>query len=258
MKYHEWRNKQGQYLWYHADGSARVTLPLDYNWDAVYQSITADADIFYHDWEIPYDEHYFTSQMYAAVPHAWFKYKTMFEMFAGTLDGKTIDPDVFEAGFTRTTDHTLTNDNTYNDNDNVVDRQNGTAVQAPYTDTTDSKQRNINYNQGVQGATDINNGNIGELGNKYASNLADAIGNSSTDFGEQSVESTTNGTNTRTRKNTEDKDETFHETVHETRINYYDNLAFLRDRMDRLKQFSPFYDYFRPLFATVQAFVGSW
>lgn len=258
MKFHEWRKLHGEYLWYHADGSARVTLPLDYDWATVYQNVTDDADIYFHDWDVPCDTHYFTSQMYAAVPHAWFKYKTAFEMFSGTLDGTSINPDVFEAGFTRTTEHALINDNTYSDNDSVTETATGTATQAPRTDTSSADQRAINYQQGVQAVDDINNGNIGELGNKYASGLTDNVANSENNYGEQTVDSNTTGTNKRTRTNTEDKNETFNETVHETRINYYDNLAFLRDRMDRLKQFSPFHDYFKPLFATVEAFSGSW
>lgn len=258
MTFHEWRELHGKYLWYHEDGTARVTLPLDYNWKEVYDNVTRDADIHFHAWEVPEDVLYFTSQIFAAVPHAWFKYKTAFEMFSGTLDGNSINPDVFEAGFTRTTEHTLNNDNIYNDNDQVVDNASGTAVQAPRTDTGSSEERAINYAQGVQAVDDINNGNIGDLGNKYASGLVDRVGGSTNKYGEQSVESSTRSNNMRTRKNTEDKNEEFSETVHETRINYYDNLAFLRDRMDRLNKFAPFYAAFDALFATVEGFSGGW
>lgn len=265
MTYHQWREHHGKYCWYHEDGTARVTLPLDYNWTAIYEQVTKDADIFFHHWEIPEDVSYFTSQFYAAVPQNWLKYKTAFEMFTGTLDGTTIDPAMFEAGYTRTTEATRTEDNTYTDTDSLTSNSqsssNGNSTQAPHTDSSNSAARAIQYQQGVQ-ALDFGNKNIGELGNKYASALTDNVSNSSTDFGEQNVTAettdTTSDSSTRNRTNTDDKTETFNERVHETRINYYDNLAFLRERMDRLKDFVSFHSYFMPVFYDVVSMRGNW
>lgn len=257
MKYSEWSELFGQYRWYHEDGSARALLPLDYEWQRIYDNITRDTDIHFHLWEIPCDVEYFTSQFYSAVPTAWLKFKSTVELFLGTLDGTTIDPLMFEAGYTRTTDHTLTNDNQYNDNEKVSSSATGQSTQSAYEDTANILQRGIMYNQGVQ-AIDFNNQNIGQLGNKYASTLNDNIGQTDNQYGQQKIDSNTNDNGQRTRANSEDKTQNFHEKVHETRINYYDNLAFLRDRVDRLKLLMPFHKSFEQFFTLEIAMTGDW
>lgn len=258
MKYYEWCNLQGKNRWYHDNGSARVILDLDYNWADIFNVVTANADLYFAAWEIPCDIDFFTAQFFAMVPTAWFKYKTVFEMFSGTLDGTAINPDVFEAGFTRTTNSSRVEDNTYTDNDVVTSNANGTSTQDAHSDVVDTKQRSLSYNQGVQGLTNINNNNIGNLGNKYASGIGDNILTSETDYGLQNVHATTADNSTRNRQNSEDKSDTFTETIHETRINYYDNLAFLRERLDRLKNLVPFHSYFESLFYLVQSLKGDW
>lgn len=257
MKYYEWSQLFGPYRWYHQDGSARAILPLDYEWAKIYDNITKDTDIHFHLWEVPCDVEYFTSQFYSLVPTAWLRFKSTLELFLGTLDGTTIDPLMFEAGYTRTTDHTLTNDNVYNDNETTQSSANGQSTQGAYEDTANILQRGIMYNQGVQAVT-FNNDNIGQLGNKYASSLNDSISQSDNQYGEQQITSTTSDNGQRTRNNSEDKTQNFHEQVHETRINYYDNLAFLRERVDRLKSLTPFYKSFETLFTLEIAMTGNW
>ena len=51
---------------------------------------------------------------------------------------------------------------------------------------------------------------------------------------------------------------TFEESEEVRRINYYDNLAFLRDRMDRLNLIKPFQFYFEYLFNNVTSKKGFW
>lgn len=258
MTYLEWTETYGRYRWYHSNGDARVILPLDYNWKEVYDNITRDADIHFASWEIPCDAAYFTSQFYSALPTAWFKYKTVFEMFSGTLDGNTINPDVFEAGYTRTTTSQRVEDNIYDEDETVQSTATATSTQDARTDTNNTKQRTLSYAQGAQGLTTVNNGNIGELGTKYANGIGDNVLIGDTNYGEQNVNANTSDKSTRSRSNTEDKSDKFNETVHETRINYYDNLAFLRERLEKLKMLEPFHKYLEPLFYMAQSMRGDW
>lgn len=306
MTYGEWSTLSGKHRWYHKDGTARVLLPLDHKWKDVYDIITRDTDMYFWYRRLPEDINYFTSYFFSTVPTVWLKYKTMLEMFLGTLDGTTIDPLMFEAGYTRTTEHTLNNDNAqdskYTDN-STIDRSTNTSTEQTYNatgsnttlteDTVDKhtddvstdrsgKGRTLNYLQGVQGLTAINDGNIGTLGNRYASSIVDSVNqgdeNSTTNFGAQhgTGKSSTNTTDKQdtdiATTSTEDighersgdsltKDtrrQTFNERVHETRINYYDNLAFLRERMDRLKLLYMFHKDFEICFTDVISFNAYW
>ena len=164
------------------------------------------------------------------------------------------------------------------------------------TDTTEnSKGRNINYIQGLQAYSDrLDNGNIGELGTDYASNFSDDIregtrnqtenqtGTETTNFeqGEQTNTSRVEGNSSAKSETTEEKtNESTQKIVNNAgntnnmensgkseydlketvrRINYYDNLAFLRERYDRLENFVPFYSYFEPYFASVESFNPAW
>lgn len=164
------------------------------------------------------------------------------------------------------------------------------------TDTEESsKGRNINYIQGLQAYTDrLDNNNIGELGTDYASNFSDDIRNGSrnqvetqkgsedTNFeqGEQTNTSNVDAKSTAESTTTEEKTgsstqlitnnagntnstensgtSNFGLTEKVRRINYYDNLAFLRERYDRLENFIPFFEYFEPYFASVESFRPNW
>lgn len=274
LTYQEWTELWGKYRWYHKDGTARTTLPLDYEWEHVYKQITQQTDLYFANWKLPENITEFTDRFLALVPTAWLKTKTEFEMFLGTLNGKTIDPLMFEAGFTRTTDSNTERDGTFEgrsdgDSSSISNSEENTT-QDSYTDShhTDagSKGRNLSYQQGVQGLNNINEGNIGALGNKYASGIADTIAasdnNTDDDYGERRGHSTNVGDVTSEYSNndtrTEDVDTKFHETVKETRINYYDNLAFLRERADRLKLIKPFYSHFEHIFTLCKALCKNW
>jgi hypothetical protein len=96
--------------------------------------------------------------------------------------------------------------------------------------------------------------------NYFIMPLVDAVKNNTTTetsnnnatIGQQ-INSNSNNTDS-TIKSTGD----FTETVKETRINYYDNLAFLRERMEQLNKTKPFYDYFNYLFREVTSKNGWW
>lgn len=282
MKYHEWKDTLGEYRWYNKEGEARVILPLDYNWVNVYNIVTDECDLHFHNYDIPCDAHDFTDYFFSYIPTAWFKYKTMFEMYTGTLDGTTIDPQMFEAGFTRDTEATTDSTETLDGNEKInvennvnnVENSNVTDNIGAYTDThtssSNSLGRALTYLQGVQGIENINNGNIGLLGNKYASSIVDNVNQTDTmatdNGGERSNQSTQNGNSQGTQRGEQLKDTdntttgntTFREHIHETRINYYDNLAFLRDRIDRINQITPFYSYFEQFFSCVKAMSKKW
>lgn len=303
ITYREWCELMGQYRWYRQDGSARAILPLDYNWKSIYDVVTADADRRFRDYVIEEPET-FTEMYLSEIPTAWLKFKTILEMFLGTLDGFSIDPKMFEAGYTRTTNsNTDINGNT--SDRNVASRdvdvsQTETAESSATTDygkqgnqssattdygkqsnQSDGKSRSLNYLQGAQGLDDINNGNIGELGNRYASSIQDGISKTSQSIdphkdsteSKQNIDAHTDGTETNSSgTNTGEQHEgssstdtgvyddhtKFWEEVKETRINYYDNLAFLRDRLDRIKELQPFYSFLEHLFINVTGMVITW
>ena len=270
MTYAQWCETYGKYRWYHKNGSERLYYPLDYEWKRIYESCTKYADMYFND-RIIYEPSIFTTNFLVNVPINWMKFKTELEMFSGTLDGTTIDPNMFNQGFTRDTTENENNDDT----DNVkssqtgnIDENLGTRTDRTFTDGTqdaDSKSRAINYNQGVQAYdNNINNNNIGELGNNYASNMTDSVTKThgantqevETQTGKQ--ENTTDSTNEYTGNAKSSRNRSRTEHIHETRINYYDNLAFLRERQDRLNVFKDFYSYFEPYFAHADGFTGAW
>lgn len=302
MVYNVWKETFGKYRWYHEDGTARVIFPLDYNWQAIYDEVTSAADTEFDFWVID-DVADFTSAFLAEVGSNWLKYKTMLELMSGELTGYTISPDVFTAGFTRITDGwvkdeygetegvntTGTSDTTGNMTENVSSNatQNYEAYGRTETEGTkdtatsaDSKARSINYVQGIQAYDNsINNTNIGEFGNDYASTMNDTVSfsngtedtdttgttdetitsettsTSTQDTGRDTTEANrTTGSSDRDTRGT--KDNTYSETVKEERINFYDNLAFLRERADRLNLIVPFHDYFKHLFQHVTSIRG--
>lgn len=313
ITYNEWCSKWGVTRWYHEDGSARTLLPLDYNWKHVYDTVTAEADLHFARYPID-DPFEFGEEFLTEIPTAWLKYKTMIELMLGTLDGKTIDPLMFEAGYTRETtaetrrdtqqdsgsssnrnitENTDTTAKVDTSLDQTEDRDitsnnthNGSTTYGQIDQGTDTANRSLNYVQGVQGLNAPTAGNIGEMGLRYASNMVDNIGNtdtstkehtdtnSSTDktttddtlkttgtqneTGSSNTSHTNRDTYSDSRNITTDDDVDFHELVHETRINYYDNLAFLRDRSDRLKLIQPFWSYLEDCFHSVSGLEETW
>lgn len=255
MSYHEWCETLGEFRWYHEDGTPRTLYPLEYSWKSIYDKACQDVDIAFGYYHI-YDPMAFTSDFLASVPDNWMKYKTQLEMFSGTLDGKNIDPDMFTAGFERTTRGYNNNDySSSNSYEGVGTTESDEDVAGRQLDVT--KQRSILYNQGVQAYDNLSTTGIGEAGNDYASSFTDTINNLD--------RTTTNKTQTNTSNNIESLDSTtgnsdtdYYENVKETRINFYDNLAFLRDRLDRLHLLIPFQDYFRPLFISIESIRGYW
>lgn len=273
ITYNEWCQHYGVNRWYHVDGSARTLLPLDYNWQQLYDVVTAEADMHFHHYLIddPYD---FMERFYTAIPTAWLKYKTMVEMMLGTLDGNTIDPDMFTAGYTRETTsesaRDVTQDTTTNNNTNISQTStlNGSSATdyGKQVNNSNGLNRGLSYIQGVQGIEDINNDNIGELGNRYASNITDNVSKNESTADKHTDVTTSENRNTGSGNQADtgksigiiDSDANFHELVHETRINFYDNLAFLRDRLDRLDNIKPFWSYLENCFISVKGMCVNW
>lgn len=277
INYREWCEVMGKYRWYHPDGSARALLPLDYDWKPIYDIVTADADRRFWDYVIN-DPVTFTEMYLSEIPTAWLKFKTILEMFLGTLDGSAIDPKMFEAGYTRTTNAITDNDGNTNDRTLASRDIDVSQTDTSNTDTTSNygkqgnqataKTRGLNYVQGAQGLDNINNGNIGELGNRYASNIQDNVSQTTQTIDAHTDTANEKGTLTNSGNQHEgvnssdigtyDDHTKFWEEVKETRINYYDNLAFLRDRLDRIKELKPFYSFLEHLFINVTGMVITW
>lgn len=259
MPYMMWCERFGKYRWYHEDGTPRTYYPLDYNWKTIYDKVTKSADIAF-SYRIIYDTDLFTSEFLANVPLAWMKFKTELEMLAGTLDGKNINPDIFEQGYERNRTYEMKTNGTAESNVNRTDTD-GTRTdnnKDVLTESGNRKTRDINYEQGVQEYDKDISQNT--LDRDYASAMVDHTESDSrnktdnTTFtkGEQknSSELDSNGT---TNENTE-----YSEYDRMKRINYYDNLAFLRERVDRLRDIRPFYTMFEYLFNKVESFNGWW
>ena len=242
MTYNKWCQTIGQYRWYREDGSPRVIYNLDYDWQPIFDNATQIADTYFNS-RIIYDPVEFTNEFLAAVPLSWLKYKTSLELLSGMLDGNTIDPEYFEAGYERTTEQNV----------NGTASSTGQAKSGARTDMNDStnKERQLNYQQGVQALDGaINNSNIGMLGNDKATGLTDVVtqGQGTQTTGAQTTDTLANSNTSNQLK----------EFVKEKRYNYYDNLAFLRDRMLLMKDVKPFYEYFNDLFYTSSKMTGWW
>ena len=225
-----------------------------HNWKNIYDAVTKICDVGLSFYTI-YDVGEFTSAFLSEVPTNWLKYKTMLELISGTLSGDTIDPDVFEAGYDRTTQG-WENDVYSNRGSYTGNGESNTTTNSETNDSADVKARSINYQQGVQAYT-ISNTNIGELGNDYASSMQDNISSSTSDRVNESNQLNNETVNSNTTSNGNNNN-TYGETVSERRINYYDNLAFLRERFDRYDAIIPFSDYFKHLFINVTGLGGNW
>ena len=260
IQYDTWAETMGKYRWRHEDGTPRTYYKLDYDWEPIFDIVTKEADMYFMPRLVECPD-FFTSEFLARVPMAWIKFKTQLELLSGMLDGTTIDPELFEQGFDRTFKRT---ENVKSD---VNDSSNSSATMGSRTDstqskdntTTDDKARTIDYEQGVQGY-DNGFGDIGGNGNQYASRMVDTLNPSKTETaGEntfQQGEQVNTGSQSGNTNGTQETGETIEE--HVKRINYYDNLAFLRDRMDRLENVKPFYSYFLDLFTHVDSFSKGW
>lgn len=252
ISYTDWCATYGKFRWFHEDGQPRTVYPLEYEWPSIYAKAVRSVDIKFAD-SIIHDPTLFTNDFLALVPSAWLKYKTELEMFSGTLDGSNIDPDVFEAGFTRDTTSSGTGERTGESSGSG--QFTNTSQMGERTDSQESKSRQLNYVQGVQGVAPVNT-NIGEMGVEKASSMIDGVDASEAVTGAQRNQDT--GNNTSTSKASNQSKGEYKEHIHETRINYYDNLAFLREREDRLKNFTPFWKYFEHLFTEVMVQRGWW
>lgn len=260
LNYMQWCDTIGKRRWYHEDGTPRTYLAFDYQWKPIYDAVTVEADLYFMTRSI-LDPLYFTSEFLARVPMAWQKFKTEFELLTGTLDGTAISPDLFEQGFTRSFKRSVDSTGTATENGT------GSVTQGERTDSTsssgsvsaDGKSRDISYLQGVQAYPDTGAG-IGEYGNDYASSMIDHISNSNSSDSQSvttKIGAQTNKTNqSSNRTDSGNVAEEINEEV--KRINFYDNLAFLRDRFDRLDNIKPFYSYFDDLFIDVVSCRGNW
>lgn len=253
MTYDVWRDTFGKYCWYHEDGTARTQYPLDYNWKAIYDIATQAADLAF-SYRTINNPCVFTNEFLALVPIAWLKYKTSMELMSGTLDGLTIDPQLFEQGYERHLSHKETTNGTGDSTDVLGERED--SSNQTNNSAADVKARAINYEQGVQAYDDLNNDNIGEYGNSYASNFSDTVSKSNSNDTTENEYTTGEQTNTNKTKTTVQNE--FTEDDKMTRINYYDNLAFLRERMEKINLIEPFQHYFEYLFNNVESMTGFW
>lgn len=261
MNYKQWMDTFGKYRWYRKDGTPRTQYPLDGQWEEIYKLATEYTDISFSYRNI-YDVEIFTDEFISLVPINWMRYKTTLELFSGTLDGTNIDPLIFEAGFDRQTSVTenISTTNNVETKTNANSTDNMGQRQTTTNNNIDDKSRSILYEQGVLAYDNLNNTNIGNLGNDYASNFTDNVNvqnniqttseNPYTNTNTANGTSSTNGNGNNTRN--------YGENIHERRINYYDNLAFLRDRADRLKILAPFQQYFEHLFNHVTSYKNKW
>lgn len=253
MTYNIWAQTFGKYRWYHEDGSPRTQYPLDYNWKTIYEIATNAADLAF-SYRIIDDPFIFTNEFLANVPINWLRYKTQLELFSGTLDGTTISPDLFEQGFTRELNIKDNTNGSGSTSESLGERTDSTS--ATRDRNIDAKARSINYEQGVQAYDNLNNENIGELGNSYASGFNDSV--SKTTENSQDTNTTVIGEQNNTQNVSSSVSVKHSESERVKRINYYDNLAFLRDRMDRLNLIKPFQYYFEYLFNHVSSMTGFW
>lgn len=246
LTYSKWCDTIGMYRWYREDGTERTIYRLDYNWKPIYDKAIHTADVYFAA-RVIYDPVEFTNEFLATVPLAWEKYKTSLELISGMLDGNTIDPEYFEAGYERTTEQTV-------DGTSKTDSTT-TAVVGQRVDSNDAEnlERQLNYQQGVQALDgQISNGNIGRLGNDKASGIVDVVNQSN------NTAVTGPQTNTGEGKSAAETKNVLKENVREKRFNYYDNLAFLRDRMVLIDTVKPFYTYFNDLFYASKRMEGWW
>lgn len=264
--YKDWCIKLGQYRWYDEEGRARTFVDLDYEWGTIFNIITSNTDYLFENYVVE-DVDYFTRHFIDTVPVAWLKFKTELEMFLGTLDGTNINPREFKAGFERWTNHNLGRGarqvQERNATGEMTTDSSGNNSTSIGLQSATSKNRGIAYNQGVQAYNNqINNNNIGELGNDYASGMNDSVSISNvqprTDTGENASNSKTNQETNSTDVLNNQSAEVFGEHIREERINYYDQLAFLRERFDRIERFDSFQRYFLPLFTAVEGMSVPW
>lgn len=260
LNYMQWCDTVGKYRWYHEDGTPRTYLAFDYQWKPVYDAITGEADLYFMTRSI-LDPLYFTAEFLARVPLAWQKFKTEFELLTGTLDGTSISPELFNQGFTRSFKRNVDTTGIASENGTGSTTQ---GERKDYTSSSgsasaDGKSRDISYLQGVQAYPDTGGG-IGEYGNDYASSMIDHISKSDSSDSQSVTATTGKQTNTSTVSNNRTDSGTTVEEINEKveRINFYDNLAFLRDRFDRLESVKPFYSYFDDLFVDVVSCRANW
>lgn len=245
MLYCEWAEEIGKNRWIKSDGTSRTIYPLDYNWEQIFKDACQQADYYFSSRVVPDDVQAFTTEFLAMVPTAWMKYKTQLEFFSGNLSGNTIDPKEFHAGRF----HKYTRDMS-----DVLNQTLGAKTDTETEGNTiitsgETKNREITYEQGVQ-AVQPGNDNIGDLGRDYASQVVDNVNKPSV---------TETGDNNRTVNLGQQKNEDsrlVHESITEENevINYYDQLAFARERMEKLGELKPFYEYFQDLFLEVDSF----
>ena len=272
ITYDQWCEGEGKYRWRFENGNPRLYYPLEYEWEEIFNFVTDNTDRYFKHRTIDIDNiSVFSAQFIANVPFNWMKFKTELEMFSGTLDGTNIDPELFNQGFDRELSstnieadkQTAKTSTESNSNDIIGSRKDTNDVTK--TEKGQTKQRNINYVQGVQAYDDdITNDNIGELGNNFASNFSDSVGinessgSENTKFSQGEQENSSNIDGSSSGNSTRDTTTNFGLTEKMRRINYYDNLAFLRERYEKLGGFKEFHEYFEPYFATVESLRPFW
>lgn len=155
-------------------------------------------------------------------------------------------------------------------------------------DTNTDKGRSINYTQGVQAYTDFST-DIGRNGNDFADSFNDTLGENKSDrdkktsqknslvedvenqstanVGEQIISNNSILGNQKNSKdslaNNNSSTDSYQlnkkgEVITEKRINFYDNLAFLRTRVDLMQNIEPFHSMFDELFLTLTTIPGFW
>lgn len=246
MLYCEWAETFGQNRWIRSDGTPRTIYPLDYNWERIFNDACKQVDFYFHNRELPCDSMTFTTEFLSLVPEAWMKYKTQLEFFSGTLTGETINPEEFHAGRKHEMIRELTDDR----NEKIGSRKDTQQSSTNVEESSGNKERSMRYEQGVQ-AVSPRNSNIGELGTDYLSEMNDGILNSERN-------GNTNGdTTVKTGAQKNETNTKVYEKITEDNeiVNYYDQLAFARSRMEMMDDFKSFYEYFQPLFFDVEGMI---
>lgn len=250
MTYKEWCEEYGAFRWYRANGNSRTYNELDYDWKPIFDAACEQADLAMSTFNIPCDLVEFTNMFLAEVPDAWLRFKTRFEFFTGTLTGETINPGEFHAGRKQTTVREYNDGRNYKNGARTDTRETGREQ----TSESDSKQRALHYIQGVQALGNINNGDIGELGTDYASQIDDNVANGTSNG--NSSENETIVTGEQANEETAQGKETIN--VESEIVNYYDQLAFARERIEHMDECIPFWREFQYLFQNVESMRPWW
>lgn len=264
MQYPEWANTFGKFRWYDSAGNPRTLITLNDNWRTIFNIITSNTDKQFN-YRFIRDIPSFTDEFISRVPEAWLRYQTFLELIIGNFVGTSPNDDMFNNKVSETIKRLRNNERENSTDINGTSEYSDTMGQREDTtnDTSNSdsetKARSINYLQGIQAYdNEINNDNIGELGNNFASGMNDsvALGNenaeSETNFTQGEQNNSGNNEYSNTSKGNQKESENEIEERISSRSNYYMLISLLNTRMEHANKFIRFSDYFNDLFNDVE------